>query len=192
MPLARERFRRGCARWLLFPGLFALAACRTHPLISGLQPLYPEAWSNSGQIICERIHTLQPTMRWEAFPGRSATNSGQTLPDFRNVTYDLRIWRVEADCPADVVYERISLPSPSHNLESPLLPKTRYCWSVRPRFQINGQSRVADWNFSVGPVPMGQFPERLGFVPCQNYLRFETPESNEPEKARETISPRHR
>lgn len=85
------------------------------------------------RVAAQRIDSLQPTLRWEAFSGT-------------NVTYDLNIWRAGRLAPEAVVYSRAGIPQPSHELEHPLDPSTLYYWSVRTHFTENGKPRIADWS----------------------------------------------
>jgi hypothetical protein len=61
------------------------------------------------------------------------------------VSYDLVIAREQDLAPAEIVYRRAGLPVPEHRLESPLQPKTRYFWTVRARFELDGAPRVTGW-----------------------------------------------
>jgi hypothetical protein len=85
------------------------------------------------RVAAQRIDSLQPTLRWEAFSGT-------------NVTYDLNIWRAGRLAPEAVVYSRSGIPQPSHELEHPLDPSTLYYWSVRTHFTENGKPRITDWS----------------------------------------------
>lgn len=133
-----------------------------------------------------KIDTLQPTFEWEAFPNKSAkqADNEEDLEHLKNVTYDLRIWYVVRGLPGELAYERDALPQPRHRLEKPLSPGTRYCWTVRPRFTLNGEPRVGTWAFSRLPWPpeygarYGSYfygSSRLEQIPPDNYYRFKTP-----------------
>lgn len=104
------------------------------------------------------VDSLQPTLRWQAFPrpedrrtlGEAAVNR------VSNVTYDLRIWwswhcQVWPDSPFDVDghdtwYSRDGLTRPFHRIEAPLKPSGKYCWTVRARFTIDGHPRMTEWS----------------------------------------------
>jgi hypothetical protein len=47
--------------------------------------------------------------------------------------------------PAGIVYRRDGLASPTHTLETALSPGTRYFWTVRARFELDGRERVTEW-----------------------------------------------
>jgi hypothetical protein len=85
------------------------------------------------------------------------------------VSYDLKILRAEFDHPSQVVYERFGLPGPSHRVEEPLERSTRYFWTVRARFELNGATRVTPWS----RLRFGLATDRA--VPSPLYFGLETP-----------------
>jgi hypothetical protein len=96
---------------------------------------------NEFRITAQRINSLQPTMRWESFPGT-------------NVTYELKMWRSGRLGPEAVVYSRANIEQASHKLEVTLEPSTLYYWSVRARYSENGKDRITDWSRrSMKPTP---------------------------------------
>jgi len=94
------------------------------------------------------VDSLQPTLRWEAFPWRQDPNNDQdsVLRRVTDVTYDLKIWTWRADTPnLEPVYDRRGLTVPFHKVNVRLMPSTVYWWSVRARFQLDGHSTVTEW-----------------------------------------------
>jgi hypothetical protein len=76
------------------------------------------------------------------------------LQKIGDVTYDLRIWDESVEVRNSVwterwrsriVYERRGLVAPQHTLEVPLAPGSRYYWSVRARFMVDGRSMATRW-----------------------------------------------
>jgi len=144
----------------------------------------------------------QPTLSWESFPreaDRGADREG-SLSGVRNVRYDLRVWETRDESPPELVYERRDLPSPSHRLEEPLSPGTRYFWSARARFDLAGTVQATRWACFrtpayqtyasdkvkpeqspaavLGPLLAGSAPRdvcTLDFIPTANYYRFQIP-----------------
>jgi hypothetical protein len=115
------------------------------------------------------VDSLQPTLRWEAFP-RPEDLKGEKaalLARVREVTYDLRIWREREGAP--LVYERRGLAAPSHKLETPLAPAATYLWSVRARFTLDGQPQFTGWSYT------GADGAYLSQQPNLRSFRFQTP-----------------
>ncbi len=71
--------------------------------------------------------------------------------------------------PPASVYSRAGIPAPSHTLEETVQPSTKYFWTVRARFELDGQPRVTEWGVT------DSFARRL--VPVSNpfSFRFKTP-----------------
>jgi hypothetical protein len=84
------------------------------------------------RIMSQRSDSLQPTLKWESFPGT-------------NVTYELKIWRSGRLGPEALVYSRANIEQDSHKIEVTLEPSTLYYWSVRAHFSENGRDRITDW-----------------------------------------------
>jgi len=148
------------------------------------------------------VASRQPTLAWETMPRDSdrRTASQAVLSAISNVRYDLRVWQVINNAPPRLIYERRDLPTPSHTLEVPLLPKNRYFWSVRARFDLAGRAHATKWGYYrtpyyalygddkvkptstpgaiVGVFTAGMAPRdpcTLDFIPTSNYYRFQTP-----------------
>jgi len=156
--------------------LLATCACATPG--TGLRPLYVSAKSGSSQPtdITSYSHwwfgwaqSLQPTLRWEAFPRPSEDTRDQG--QIANVTCDLRIWRaspVQAENripPVELVYAREGLAAAEHTVAQPLAPGT-YVWSVRARFELSGAPRVTEWGGlkEKSRLPIELSPWRYRFV----------------------------
>mgnify|MGYP003694145481 CR=1 FL=1 len=88
---------------------------------------------NEFRITAQRSDSLQPTLKWESFPGT-------------NVTYELKMWRSGRLGPEAVVYSRANIEQDSHKIEVTLEPSTLYYWSVRAHFSENGRDRITDWS----------------------------------------------
>jgi hypothetical protein len=116
------------------------------------------------------VDSLQPRLRWETFPHGKDLKKGLPISEVR---YDLRIWKVGADHPGSLVYEREGLPEASHELEHPLEPGTKYLWSVRSRFKTDGRLEVTRWAFI--PFGMGCNHDRIPASGMFGYFRFATP-----------------
>lgn len=171
---------------VLWPGLgLAMDAA-----ISGFKPSYPKQeyafWG--ARLTMVVVDSLQPTLRWTPFPGRHQFGAGDSGRPFipethaaraRNVRYDVRIWQVENLTARAVVYERFAIKTNSHTLEESLQPSKPYFWSIRARFEINGETRISEWSLSMIPWTPGESPRsqarRRGQIPAANFYRFETP-----------------
>ena len=94
-----------------------------------------------------KVDSLQPTLLWEPVPrpeDHEADKEG-VLKRIRNVAYDLKILRALDNYPIELIYARQGLPEPSHSIEEPLEPSTKYFWTIRARFELDGHSRVIAW-----------------------------------------------
>jgi hypothetical protein len=89
--------------------------------------------------------------------------------NFRDVTYELRIWTTTQGPSGKLRYSRDGLKLPSHKLDDPLEPSIQYLWSVRARFMIDGDIRVTEWG-------MAGLPLRNESVPNLSCFRFKTTE----------------
>src|SRR5262252_6664741 len=72
---------------------------------------------------------------------------GGHLANARGVTYEIQIWSADDWYPVELVYARAGLSEPVHTLETPLAPDTLYLWTIRARFDLDGQQRVTEWAF---------------------------------------------
>ena len=179
---------------------FFTAGCAIQPSISGFRPVYPpltatffaSPFNPEDVLNWPTVDSLQPSLRWQPFPGEHQIPfGGKTTPfvevdtaSVRDVWYDLRIWSVVDKAPAELVYEIEGLTEPFHKLERSLKPSTEYYWSVRARFNLDGQPRISEWSLTQFPCPGGYWLDerctrdvarRIGYIPPLHYYRFKTP-----------------
>ena len=169
-----------------------LGGCATKAPVSGFAPVYPKQTfslmhlrSNMADVLdWAKVDSLQPTFRWEPFPGTDQRGWGTPTKPFvvvedaksvSDVTYELKIWIVSNGAPGEVVYEREGLTEPSHRIESPLKPETEYYWSVRARFKLEGKPRVTEWSLTTAHGVERGAVRQSGVIPPVSYYRFETP-----------------
>ncbi len=180
-----EPFRSRARCWHV--GLLLLVGACTPGAVIGLRPDYPPVgpWGLSGYDFVA-VESLQPTFRWEAFPRErdGAADPKGLLGGLTTVTYDLEIWLATPYLkglrntlywrPTERVYAQRGLPENSHRIEQPLVVATRYFWTVRARFEINGEPRVTEWGrYELG---YGQVQQEFGELrPHPLYYRFRTP-----------------
>ena len=121
----------------------------------------PKESVDSGQRI--EKPSLQSNLKWDAFSGLG-----------EDVTYDLRIWRVQVGWrqvqQGSVVYERQGITQPSHQVEMPLEPSTHYIWAVRTHFKLNDQMQTTLWSYEIA----------AGAPDEPQYYHFWTPASRAP------------
>jgi hypothetical protein len=116
-----------------------------------------------------KVESLTPLLRWEAFPrARDRAARGADMGRVTNVSYDLVIAGKHDQLPAQVIYRRERLPVAEHRVEQALEAGSRYFWSVRARFELDGATYLTDW--------AGVMPGR-GHIAVPNRLsyRFATP-----------------
>lgn len=146
-------------------------------LAYGLAPLYPPTRGQltSDDFIARRFEwyeteNLRPTLRWEAFPRKTdIAVAPEDMARVRNVRYDLLVAREENLAPGDVAYRREDLPSAEHALEINLQSNTRYFWTVRARFELDGRTRLTEWSSTHFATR-----DRITAPSCASY-RFRTP-----------------
>jgi hypothetical protein len=118
------------------------------PLIPGMppQPL-TESHRHYEEVEWTTVAGLQPTLSWQAFPrDQDIAASAAEMARVKSVRYDLLVAREHRSLPAEIVYRREGLPGPVHTVETPLAPGTRYFWTVRARFELDGHTRVTEWS----------------------------------------------
>ncbi len=94
----------------------------------------------------ERVGSLQPELRWEKFPRHGDLEAAPAeMARVKNVSYDLVIVREHDSAAAGVVYRRERIASNAHVLQAALEPDSRYFWSVRARFELDGREHVTEW-----------------------------------------------
>jgi hypothetical protein len=131
----------------------------------------PSSGSSSGGTRWSKLENANPELRWESFPRPKdvdAAITNNSFGQFNSVSYDLRIWRARGSgarqAPGVLVYARDALPAPEHKVETSLDRRSWYFWTVRARFQLNGQTRVTEWSRVDTPDSAR--------VPDSRYFRF--------------------
>lgn len=164
-------FSRSCRIWLaLCPAVF-LAACQAANVV-GLVPVYPsveiQTFSLYGDFV--EVDSLQPTFQWQPFTLSEEAAADKTIgvEEVEDITYEIRIWNTAAGADGKLIYVRRDLVETYHRIETPLEPGTRYFWSVRPHFRLNGQPRTIEWS-------LAGYVHRNEAVPNESCLRFQTP-----------------
>jgi hypothetical protein len=77
--------------------------------------------------------------------------------------------------PGELVYAKSGLPHPEHILETPLQPATRYFWSVRGHFTLDGKRRATEWSEQLHRERLStEFSVRPCSIPATFHL-FRTP-----------------
>lgn len=96
------------------------------------------------------IDTLQPTLAWNAFRFPDQTADGaKGMTRATTLGYEVCIWRQhqpDQGSPRGCIYRHRGGPETSHRVEAPLLPETRYFWSVRMRFKVDNDEFLTGWN----------------------------------------------
>ncbi|MEZ5542734.1 MAG: hypothetical protein R3F42_11900 [Pseudomonadota bacterium] len=93
-----------------------------------------------------RVDSLHPTLRWQSFPRAGDLEQAPDLAGrIRNVRYDLVIARERNLAPAAIVYWREGLLDAAHTVQDGLQADSRYFWTVRARFDLDGRERVTEW-----------------------------------------------
>lgn len=157
-------------QWLL--GLVLLCVASGCSPAAGLRPVSIRAVECEELWCMDLTDSLQPTLRWEPFPrpeDLEADKAGR-LASVRNPTYELRMWQVKDGRPPELVYTRSGLPEPVHTVETVLTPDTDYLWTIRARFQINGEPRVTEWG---GWKGLREREAEIRYPP--RFYRFTTP-----------------
>jgi hypothetical protein len=142
-----------------------------------------------GQPAFPQVDSLEPRFRWEPLSNAVVQESlhDRVLSDAGEITYDLKIFRVEErqvpwydqdyswfqglehGDPGQLYYTREKLREPFHKVDRPLDPATKYYWTVRAAFVVDGHPRVSGWAEQV---------VRILWPPGQKqvtYFGFETP-----------------
>ncbi|MCA8942602.1 MAG: hypothetical protein KDB80_08615 [Planctomycetes bacterium] len=107
----------------------------------------------------------QPMLRWEAFPTAAdleADDQG-VLVRAQDVCYDLRVYRPNGA----LLLERRGIPDTRFLVVLELRPG-EYRWTVRPRFTVDGHTRIGQWSLQ----PKGRFENAILPVPVESYPSF--------------------
>lgn len=144
-------------------------------------PLTGEQEIARNLILYTPVDSLRPTLRWEAFPRpRDVKPQNESvLSRISDVSYDLKIWEATSGYPSRLVYQGSGLSQPEHTLAYELAPHTRYYWTFRARYRLDGRAQATRWAFSLAPAAVPGMPAggtcELDNIPPTNYFRFETP-----------------
>lgn len=112
---------------------------------------------------------LSPLLSWQGFPRESDISlAPQDMNRVENVRYELVVGTGGNGETPDVFYHVAGLAETSHRIPMRLEPDTRYFWSVRARFDLDGRRRVTDW--------ATYCPFRSQLVVGGSIYRFYTPE----------------
>ena len=172
------------------PGDPAFSTCWFRPIYPErqLRPLYdfmrhPQVLDpQRDMLLYPVVDSLRPTLEWEPLPrprDRRPENQ-DVIAGLKDVQYDLKIWEANDGHPGRLVYDRPGLTESRHRLTYPLGPATRYFWTFRARYQLDGEPQATRWAFSLAPVnpPMPATGScNLDVIPDPNYYRFATPAS---------------
>ena len=101
------------------------------------------------------VKTRTPDLAWELFllDGDTYGASSDQI-DSDNASYDLEIYHERR-----LVYAVDNISGLSHTVQEPLEKCRTYSWSVRPRYQVDGKSRVGEWMRSGYPGFRAGFPQ---------------------------------
>ena len=170
-PVVNRAFSRSCRIWIALSAALFLAACQGATVV-GLVPVYPpvkiKTFSLYGGFV--EVDSLQPTFQWQPFTlsEEAAADKTSGTKVIEDVTYEIRIWKTAAGADGKLIYERRDLVEAHHRIETPLEPGTRYFWSIRPHFRLNGYPRTIEWS-------LAGYALRNEAVPNESCLRFQTP-----------------
>lgn len=120
----------------------------------GLAPLYPPTrGAMTGDELIgayfewTEIKGYRPTLSWQAFPREEdRAMAPEDMARVTNVRYDLVLAEESNMAPEKVVYRREGLTKTSHAIGITLKRKTRYFWTVRARFELDGKERLTEWS----------------------------------------------
>jgi hypothetical protein len=141
------------------------------PSIVGLHPDEPPATKKGMSLQTDfvEVDTLKPTFRWHPLTIGTEPPEDPDSARIDNITYELRIWRTVSSDEGKLVYQRQKLTTTAHRLEHALEYGTRYYWSVRAHFDIDGKNRTTEWT-------LAGYLLRSDSVPNDSCLRFKTPD----------------
>jgi hypothetical protein len=152
-----------------------IAGCGGIPK-AGLHPENPPAEMGTFALWTDyvEVESLQPELRWQTFPRPEdieADKAGE-LNLIQELSYELRVWKTITGSSGELVYKRRGLTQAHHTLEEPLEPSTKYLWSVRAQFMLDGYTRVTEWGLA-GFLLQGEV------VPNPSCYRFKTAKNQE-------------
>lgn len=150
--------------------LLLVSACAVEN--TGLRPEYPEV-----SVDYFEVNSFQPTFTWALFefPPDRQSEASKSATDSSDITYEVKIWRTDENhYPLNLVYRRAGVAATSHRVEMPLEPNTKYVWSVRARFTVDGNNRVSQWGGIHGSDCV-YYGGSYSHIPSRCYYRFKTP-----------------
>lgn len=143
----------------------------------GLKPLYPPTRGTltgdklfGSHFEWTTVNSTRPTLHWQTFPRESdLVSAPEEMGRVSNVRYDLVVAEESNMSPGKVVYRRYGLTTASHKLKVTLKKRTRYFWTVRSRFDLDGRERLTEWSSA-------HYMARQGITaPSVFSYRFKTP-----------------
>lgn len=161
---------------LIMAGVLATAVtgCGKTALV-GLIPEYPGVRKQWYSLVTEfvEVDSLTPTFRWQPLDiALVAPLSPMDRVRIDHVSYEIRIWQTVIKNTEKLVYVQDRLAATEHRITRPLQPGTRYYWSVRAHFEVNGECRMTEWT-------LAGYLLRSEPVPNESCLRFQTPPSRD-------------
>jgi hypothetical protein len=117
----------------------AMTAAAESVAVCGLAPIAPPP--AAGDPVA--VDTLSPTLEWSAMPDAPSLRPPATATDIR---YDLRVWKMVDDRAEDLVVERFGLAQTRHVFDAPLAGSSRFAWTVRMRYVVDGRVRATPWS----------------------------------------------
>lgn len=96
------------------------------------------------------VDSVQPTLKWERFPREyDLIDVDGKSHEIDDVRYELRVFdSTKQDVifvPSQQVYYVRDIQRPYHKIENALHDCSRYFWTVRARFRLDGRLRVTEW-----------------------------------------------
>ena len=157
---------------LVMAGVLAAGATGCgKPALVGLIPEYPVVRKKWYSLVTEfvEVDSLAPTFRWQPFDIALVSPLHPMEPvHVDHVRYEMRIWQTVTNSTGKLVYLQDRLAATEHRIPRSLRPGTRYYWSVRAHFEVNGERRMTEWT-------LAGYLLRSETVPNESCLRFQTP-----------------
>lgn len=156
----------------------------------GLRPEFPA--------LNATVDTLRPDFRWEPLDGAKQSADDKTPENIQDVKYEIQIFaalrtdrylhgiELVPELLGGPIYSSSALVNPRHRIDKSLAPCTKYFWTVRARFRIDGQLRLTEWaNLNGGPWQLRRLTQGgtlcyFGYAACtirrptDFYLPFQT------------------
>lgn len=157
--------------------LFPLYPGRSWAMCSGCSAF--ASWQFAG------VDSLQPTLRWQAFPTPKILEADKhgELRGLVDIIYDFRIYdaieffvsrEAQGWRPGEMVWSGTT-EAPEYTPESPLKVCSNFYLTFRARFTLNGQPRVTQWAGLYEPTYQCLSSGETWFRPSANFFPFRTP-----------------